>query len=55
MHNRGYHNFSSKIFSLILPTNFVGDTSPCDKIAGSERNFSMRGITRFSLRGGGGG
>ena len=23
MHNRGYHNFASKIFSLTVPRNFV--------------------------------
>ena len=51
MHKRGYHYFPSEVFSLILPTNFVGDTSTCDRFAGFERKFSMRGITRFSFRG----
>ena len=39
MHNRGCHDFPSEFFSLKLPSIFVGDPSPSDKISGFERNF----------------
>ena len=54
MHNRGYHVFSSKVFSLILPKNSVEDPSLSEKSSGFEKNFSMRGISSFLVRRGGG-
>ena len=40
MHNRGYHNFPSKIFCLTVPKNFVGIPSMSQKIWGIEKFYA---------------
>ena len=40
MHNRGYHNFPSKIFCLTVPKNFVGIPSMSPKIWGIEKFYA---------------
>ena len=52
MPNRMYHNFPSKVFSLTLPKNFVGDLSLSDNFSGFEKNFHQGDITVFSKGGG---
>ena len=41
MHNRGYHNFPSKIFCLTVPKNFVGIRSMSQKIWGIEKFHAL--------------
>ena len=52
MPNRKYHNFPSKVFSLTLPKNFVGDLSLSDNFSGFEKKFHQGDITVFSKGGG---
>ena len=40
MHNRGYHNFPSKIFCLTVQKNFVGILSMFQKIWGIEKFYA---------------
>ena len=40
MHNRGYHNFPSKIFCLTVPKNFVGEPFSVSLISGIERFYA---------------
>ena len=47
MHNRGYHNFPSKIFCLTVPKNFVGMPSMSEKIWGIENFMHNRGNHKF--------
>ena len=51
LHNRRCCDFPSTVFSLILPSNLVGDPSLSDKISGLEK-IVLGGISRFSLEGG---
>ena len=48
MHYRGCHDFSSKVFSLILLKNFVGDPSLSEKKSGFEKDFIEGDITLFN-------
>ena len=43
MHKRGYHLFSSEIFCLTVPKNFVGNPFVFQKISGMEKNMDKRG------------
>ena len=45
MHNRGYHNFPSKIFCLTVPKIFVGESFSVSLISGIEKIYASEGYT----------
>ena len=50
MHNRGYHNFPSKIFCLTVPKNFVGEPFSVSLISGIGKFYTSEGyVTIFNF------
>ena len=49
-HNRGYHNFSPKIFCLTVPKNFVGESVSASLISGIEKFYASEGYVTIFCR-----
>ena len=50
MHNRGYHNFPSKIYCLTVPKNFVGEPFSVSLVSGIERFYASESYVTILCR-----